>query len=256
MRIVSALNGLLLAGVAVAQNTTSSSCSLQSSDLPSVNYGFALSSFLDRFYSSVPVNQTTLNSTLNSSNSEFFANLQGIQRQNGLGVRAVQQLGAKVSGFSPQNCSFTFPSASDGETFVRNALQLESSVAGAYIALAGYIQAPEASLLWARLAAEHTAHAYYIASHQQAVLFPSNSTSLVPAYSPAYVLSNGTAPGQLGSYFQGCVTAPPAPCNQTLFIGPLTANLAANVSASAATLSSVSLSASATPSPSWAKRGY
>ncbi|RDH26824.1 hypothetical protein BDQ94DRAFT_164145 [Aspergillus welwitschiae] len=246
MRIVSALNGLLLAGVAVAQNTASSSCSLQSSDLPSVNYGFALSSFLDRFYSSVPVNLTTLNSTLNSSNSESSANLQGIQRQNRLGVRAVQQLGAKVSGFSPQNCSFTFPSAIDGETFVRNALQLESSVAGAYIALAGYIQAPEASLLWARLAAEHTAHAYYMASHQQAVLFPSNSTSLVPAYSPAY----------LGSYFQGCVTAPPAPCNQNLFIGPLTANLAANVSASAAALSSVSLSASATPSPSWAKRGY
>jgi hypothetical protein len=254
MRIFSALNGLLLAGAAVAQS--SSSCSLQSNETQAVNYGYALSFFLDRFYSSIPVNQTFLSSSQNGSNSQYFTNFQGIQRQNRLGVRAVQQLGSKLSGWTPQNCSFTFPSASDADTFVQTALQLESTVAGAYIALAGHTQAPEASFLWARLAAEHTAHAYYIASQNQTVLFPTNSSSLVPAYSPGYVLSNGTAPGQLGSYFQGCVTAPPVPCGQTLFIGPLTATLGANVSASAAASSSASLSASATPSPSFARRFF
>ena len=162
MRIFSALNGLLLAGAAVAQS--SSSCSLQSNETQAVNYGYALSFFLDRFYSSIPVNQTFLSSSQNGSNSQYFTNFQGIQRQNRLGVRAVQQLGSKLSGWTPQNCSFTFPSASDADTFVQTALQLESTVAGAYIALAGYTQAPEASFLWARLAAEHTAHAYYIAS--------------------------------------------------------------------------------------------
>ncbi|RAK98897.1 uncharacterized protein BO80DRAFT_360436 [Aspergillus ibericus CBS 121593] len=255
MRIFSALNGLLLAGAALAQNA-SSSCSLQSSDSQVVDYGYALSYFLDRFYASVPVNQTFLNDALNSSTSQYYTNFQGILRQNRLGVRAVQQLGAKLSGWTPQNCSFSFPSATDGESFVSNALQLESTVAGAYIALAGYTQAPEASFLWARLAAEHTAHAYYIAGHQQSVLFPSNSSSLVPAYSPGYVLSNGTGQGRLGQYFQGCVTAPSTPCGQTLFIGPLTGTLGANVSASAAASSSAALSASATPSPSWAKRAW
>ncbi|PYH98669.1 hypothetical protein BO71DRAFT_315931 [Aspergillus ellipticus CBS 707.79] len=254
MRFFSTLSGLLLAGVALGQS--SSSCALQSSDDPLIEYGYSLSFFLDRFYSSIPVNQTFLNDVLNSSTGAYLANFQGLQRQNRLGVRAVQQLGARASGFSAHNCSFTFPSASDGETFVRNVLQLESTVAGAYIALAGYTQAPEAAFLWARLAAEHTAHAYYIASHQVSVLFPSNSSSLVPAYSPGSILSNATGPGHLGQYFHGCVTAPPAPCGETLFISGLTANLGANVSASAAASSSASLSASATPSPSWAKRAY
>ncbi|PWY90827.1 hypothetical protein BO70DRAFT_368054 [Aspergillus heteromorphus CBS 117.55] len=256
MRVFATLSQLLLAGLALSQSTSSSSCSLQSSDDQVIDYGYSLSFFLDRFYSSVPVNQTFLNDALNSSTGAYLSNFQGLQRQNRLGVRAVQQLGARASGFSAHNCSFTYPTASDGEAFIRNALELESTVAGAYIALAGYTQSPEASFLWARLAAEHTAHAYYIASHQQSVLFPTNSSSLVPAFSPGYVLSNATGHGHLGRYFQGCVTAPPVPCGETLFIGGLTATLGANVSASAAASSSASLSASATPSPSWAKRAF
>ncbi|RAL12718.1 uncharacterized protein BO97DRAFT_405295 [Aspergillus homomorphus CBS 101889] len=253
MRFLSTVSQLLLAGVAVAQGS-SGNCSPSSSDVQVVEYGYALSYFLDRYYNQVALNQTFLMSATNDSDAEYYPNFQGIQRLNRLGVRAVQQLGSRISGFTAPNCSFTFPSASGGDEFVKNALTLESTVAGAYIALAGYTQAPEVSFLWARLAAEHTAHAYYLASNQQDVLFPANSSGLVPAYSPAFVLSTDSQKGNMGRYLGNCVTAPPAPCGQTLFIGPLGATLAANVSASAAASSSASLSASATPSPSWAKR--
>ncbi|PYH48760.1 uncharacterized protein BP01DRAFT_111747 [Aspergillus saccharolyticus JOP 1030-1] len=254
MRFFTTLSPLLLAVGAVAQNSSSSSCSPSSSDVQVVEYGYALSYFLDRFYNQVALNQTFLSGATNDSDAEYYPNFQGMQRLNRLAVRGVQQLGAKTSGFTAPNCSFTFPSANSGEAFVQTALTLESSVAGAYIALAGYTQAPEVSFLWARLAAEHTAHAYYLASNQEDILFPANSSGLVPAYSPAFVLSSGSQKGQLGRYLGGCVSAPPAPCGQTLFIGPIGATLTANVSASAAASSSASLAASATPSPSWAKR--
>ncbi|RAH47866.1 uncharacterized protein BO95DRAFT_71312 [Aspergillus brunneoviolaceus CBS 621.78] len=252
MRFIATIGQLLLAGAALAQSN--SSCSPSSSDAKVVEYGWALSYFLDRYYNQVPLNQTFLQSATNDSDAEYYPNFQGIQRLNRLGTRAAQQLGSRISGFTAPNCSFTFPNASSAESFVENALTLESTVAGAYIALAGYTQAPEVSFLWARLAAEHTAHAYYLASNQEDILFPANSSGLVPAYSPAYVLSSGSQKGKLGRYLGSCVSAPPAPCGQTLFIGPLGATLAPNVSASAAAASSASLSASATPSPSWAKR--
>ncbi|KAI9045356.1 uncharacterized protein KD926_008782 [Aspergillus affinis] len=242
MRIFSALSGLLLAGAAFAQNS-SSSCSPKSGDVQVVQFGWALQYLAERYYSAQPLNQTFLNSVTNSSRANYYNNFQGIQRQNRLGVRAVQQLGSQVSGFSAPRCNYTFPSASDGETWVKNALKLEQSITGALIGLSGYTQSPEVSFLLARLSAEHNGHAYYIASQQQGTVFPTNSSSLVPAYTPDWVLQNGTQPGKLGTYLKNCVSPPSSPCGEKLKIGPLIGTFGSN-----STNSTSNSSASASPS--------
>lgn len=247
MRIFSALSSLLLVGAAAAQS--SGSCSPTSADVQVVQYGWALQYLLERYYSSQPLNSTFLMSADNSSSANYYTNFQGIQRQNRLGVRAVQQLGSKVPGFSAPRCNFTFPQASDGETWVKNALKLEQTVCGAYIGLAGYTQSPEVSFLIARLAAQHSGQAYYIASNVQQPVFPTNSSSLVPAYNPDYVLQSGNQPGKLGDYLNGCVSPPSSPCGSPLTIGPLIATSGG----SNATSSSASPSGSAT---AFAKRFF
>ncbi|GES64226.1 hypothetical protein ATEIFO6365_0008029600 [Aspergillus terreus] len=230
MRFFSALSSALLVGAAAAQ-----SCSPSSSDAQVVEFGWALQYLLERYYSSQPLNSTFLNSADNSSTANYYTNFQGIQRQNRLGVRAVQQLGSKVPGFSAPRCNFTFPNAKDGETWVKNAQKLEQNVCGAYIGLAAYTQAPEVSFLMARLAAQHSAHAYYITSNVQEPVFPTNSSSLIPAYPPDYVLQSGNQPGKLGDYLNGCVSAPSPPCGQKLTFGPLIASTGgANASSSSA----------------------
>lgn len=236
MRLFSALSGLFLAGAAFAQNS-SSGCSPKSADVQVIQFGWALQYLSERFYTAQPLNQSFLNSATNSSRANYNTNFQGIQRQNRLGVRAVQQLGSRVSGFSAPKCNYTFPSASNGESWVENALQLEQSITGALIGLAGYTQSPEVSFLLARLSAQHSGQAYYIASQQQGVVFPTNSSSLVPAYTPDWVLQSGNQPGKLGSYLKDCVSAPSSPCGEKLNIGPLIGTFGSNATSNTSSAS-------------------
>ncbi|KAL2820463.1 hypothetical protein BDW59DRAFT_116385 [Aspergillus cavernicola] len=230
MRILSTLSALLLSGAALAQNTT---CSASSSDAEVVRYASALQSLTARFYASQPVNQTFLSDATNSSRVSYYQNIQGIQRDTRLGVRAVQQLGSRVSGFSNPSCNFTFPNATNGEGYVRNALQLESNVASALLGATGYTQSPEVAFLLSRLAAQHIANGIWLATQQTSVLFLSNSSSLLPAYNPSYVIASGDQPGRLGQYLQGCVQAPSNPCGQPFFIGPLIGSVGNSSSATA-----------------------
>ncbi|KAL4866798.1 hypothetical protein BDV12DRAFT_129508 [Aspergillus spectabilis] len=242
MRVFSMLSGCLLAGAAIAQNT---SCFPQSSDADVVKYAWALQSLVESYYTSYPLNRTFLNDATNGSRTEYYQNIQGIQRQNRLGVRAVQQVGSNVTGYSNPSCNFTHPNATSGESYVRNALQLESSVASALIGATGYTQSPEVSFLLARLASEHTAGATWLAAHQTGVVFPTNSTSLVPAYNPEYVLGSGNQVRRLGRFLHGCVDAPANPSDQPFFIGPLVGSVGNRSSATVGASSSASISPTA-----------
>ncbi|KAL4940856.1 hypothetical protein BDV06DRAFT_195728 [Aspergillus oleicola] len=256
MRFFSLLSGLLLAGAAAAQ---SSSCSAQESDATVVEYAWALQTLLERYYTSQPINQTFLNSAVNGSRSEYYQNFLGIQRANRLGVRAIQQVGSKVPSYSTPRCTFTHPNATDGEDFVKNAILLEASVASAFIGAVPYTQAPEVSFMLARLASEHTAATTWLAGQQTGVLFRSNTSSLVPAYNPSYVLGTGDQTGRLGRWLGDCVDAPSDPCDQTFFIGPLVGSVGNRTSAAIGpggsnNANSTSSSASASISPTAAAR--
>ncbi|KAF7589951.1 hypothetical protein BBP40_003490 [Aspergillus hancockii] len=251
MRVFSALSSLLLAGVALAQS--SSSCSPKSSDVQTVQFAWALQYLTERFWSAQALNQTFLSGAPNASNANYDANFKGITRQNRLGVRAVQQLGSQVSGFSAPRCNFSIPAAQDAKTFTKNALTLEQTVAGALVGLSAYTQAPQVSFLLARLAAQHSAHAAYIGNEQNSTYFPSNSSSLFPAYTPDQVLKTGNQTGQLGTYLKNCVSAPTGPCGQKVSIGPLVASLnstGAGGGGAGGASGSASPSGSATPSSS------
>ncbi|KAE8137345.1 hypothetical protein BDV38DRAFT_247165 [Aspergillus pseudotamarii] len=226
MRIFSALSSLLLAGAALAQ---SSDCAPKSGDVQTVQFAWALQYLSERFWSSQSLNQTFLNNATNASSANYEPNFRGITRENRLGVRAVQQLGKGLSNFTAPRCNFTIPPAQDADSFLKNALQVEQTVAGGLIGLAAYTQSPEVSFLLARLAAQHSAQAAYLGSEQNATFFPSNSTSLIPAYTPDQILKTGNQTGnqtgQLGTYLSQCVTAPSGPCGQKVNIGPLVATL-------------------------------
>ncbi|KAL4739148.1 hypothetical protein BDV11DRAFT_123589 [Aspergillus similis] len=242
MRFSCLFGGLLLVGVAIAQNT---SCSPKSSDAEVVEYAYALQGLLEKYYTSQPINQTFLRDATNGSRVEYYQNLLGIQRQNRLGVRALQQVGSQIPGFSNPRCNYSVPNATSGEEYVKNAAVLEGSVASAFIGATGYTQSPEVSFILARLAALHTADASWLAAEQSSVVFPSNVSYLVPAYNPEYVLGSGNEPGRLGRYLQDCVTAPSDPCGQTFFIGPLVGSVGNRTSAAAVPSGSA---ASVTPS--------
>ncbi|GIJ85838.1 hypothetical protein Asppvi_004702 [Aspergillus pseudoviridinutans] len=244
MRILPTLSALMLAGAATTAAQNNSFCTPSSGDVQVAQYVWALEWFVQQYYASVPVNQTFLSSALNSSNANYVSNLQGIDQQNRLGVRAAQQLGKRTSNFTAPGCNFTFPAANSSEVFLTTAQAYESNVSAALVGLAGYTQAPEVSFLIARLAAQHAGHAAYLATTQEAVVFESNVTSLVRAYDPNYVLSNGTQPGQLGRFFKGCVSAPQPPCGN-LTIGPLIATPGSNSSSSSGSSSSTASSSSA-----------
>ncbi|RDW70860.1 uncharacterized protein DSM5745_08371 [Aspergillus mulundensis] len=240
MRFFSMFGGLLLAGAALAQNT---SCSPKSSDAAVVEYAYALQGLLERYYTSQPINQTFLQTATNGSRLEYYQNLLGIQRQNRLGVRALQVVGAKVPGYSNPRCNYSVPRASSGEQYVTIALGLEADVAAAFIGATAYTQSPEVSFILARLAAVHTADTTWLAAGQKGIIFPSNTSSLVPAFNPAYVLGLGNETGRLGRYLPNCVSAPSSPCDQPFFIGPLVGSVGNRTSAAAGPSSSV-------PSPS------
>jgi len=57
------------------------------------------------------------------------------------------------------------------------------------------------------------------------VIFPTNSTSLTPAFTPEMVSMKGMGVGTLGDYLNGCVMPPAAPCSGTVEIGMLGAML-------------------------------
>jgi len=59
----------------------------------------------------------------------------------------------------------------------------------------------------------------------KAVVFPANSTSLTPAFTPEMVSMKGMGVGPLGDYLNGCVPPPAAPCGGTVEIGMLGAML-------------------------------
>ncbi|KAH2926753.1 hypothetical protein KXW15_002115 [Aspergillus fumigatus] len=240
MHILPTLSSLLLAGAATTAALNNSYCAPKSGDAQVVQYAWALEYMVQQYYASV------------ASTANVVSNLQGIGQQNRLGVRAAQQLGKRIGNFTSPGCNFTFPAPASGQAFLTTAQAFESNASAALIGLEGYTQAPEVSFLIARLAAQHAGHAAYLATTQQASVFQSNVTSLVRAYSPSYVLSNGTSPGQLGRYFKGCVSAPQPPCGN-LTVGPLIATFGNNStssssSSSTATASSASGTATSTGS--------
>ncbi|KAE8352162.1 hypothetical protein BDV28DRAFT_158120 [Aspergillus coremiiformis] len=222
MRVFSALSSLLLAGAVMAQ---SSACAPNSTDVQTLQFAWALQYLSERFWTSQPLNDTFLRGASNASRANYEANFRGITRENRLGVRAVRQLGSSVPGFSAPHCNFTFPPAPDANSFVRDALQIEQTVAGGLIGLAAYTRAPEVSFLLARLAAQHGAQASYIGSETNSTYFHANSHSLFPAYTPNQILLSGNHTGHLGTYLRDCVSAPPGPCGQTVNIGPLVGTL-------------------------------
>jgi len=95
-------------------------------------------------------------------------------------------------------------------------------------------------------------HASYIGSHMKPVVFPANSTSLTPAFTPEMVSMKGMGVGPLGDYLNGCVMPPAAPCGGTVEIGKLGAMLNdESISNTGSTNSSSAGTASSTsPSPS------
>ncbi|KAE8402236.1 hypothetical protein BDV37DRAFT_162091 [Aspergillus pseudonomiae] len=242
MRIFSALSSLLLAGAVAAQ---SSDCSPKSGDVQTLQFAWALQHLTERFWSSQSLNQTFLNNATNTSTANYDANFKGITRENRLGIRAVQQVASGLSNFTTPRCNLTIPQARDADSFLKNALQVEQTVAGGLIGLAAYTQSPEVSFLLARLAAQHSAQAAYLGSEQNSTFFPSNSTSLVPAYTPDQILKAGNQTGLLGTLLSNCVTAPSGPCGQKVNIGPLVATLN-STSTSGGSSSSASPSSSAT----------
>lgn len=59
----------------------------------------------------------------------------------------------------------------------------------------------------------------------EAVVFPSNSTMLTPAFTPEMVSMTGMGVGFLGAYLNNCVQPPAAPCGGDVIIGSLGATL-------------------------------
>ena len=140
MRFLQTLGSLLLIGAATtaAQGSDSSSCAPTNSDNQVVQFAWYLQFFCDRFYANNPMNETIISSLPNSGSTAYSENIKGLQAQNRLGVRAVQQVGTKVPGFTTPKCNFTFPHVTDGKSWLRNAARIESDLTGAFIGLAGY----------------------------------------------------------------------------------------------------------------------
>ncbi|KAJ5124531.1 uncharacterized protein N7515_008356 [Penicillium bovifimosum] len=207
----------LLAGAATAQNP---SCSPTSSDTQVLQFASGLSSFIGGFFNS------TVNSAFpNSSNATMQAQkriIMGVERDNTLGSQAIDKVGAMAPGFTAPSCSFTYPMPNSTQAWAFWAARLETTVTGAFVALAGFTQSPEVSFLMARLAASHSSHATLIGSRVNSTLFAQNATSLVAAFPPDQVLSTRNETGSLGMFFGGCLTAPQSPCGP-LAIGPLAA---------------------------------
>lgn len=245
MRFGTQITWLLAAGGALtnaqsssssAASSSSTGCAVTSSDTQVLEYTWAISMFLNKFYASVALNSSVASSVSNSTSaSKVLANLQGIEHADNLTVEAVRELGSKAPGFKEPSCSYTYPSVNSIQSFVQFAYQFESTLTGACIGVAGYTKSPEVAFLLARLAAQHSAHATYIGSRLNSSMFTTSSESLVSAYPPTQVLSTtNNSTGSLGMYLGGCVTAPQNPCG-ALKIGPLEANITSSAAGSSST---------------------
>ncbi|XHG00039.1 hypothetical protein AWENTII_003509 [Aspergillus wentii] len=208
-----ALGSLLLAGASTSL-AACENCTPSSSDNEVLQFAWGIQYFLTQFYASVPLNQSLISTLPNSSSVNYGTNLRNLERQNRWSTRALKQLGDKV-GFQVPTCNYTLPKVANGTSFLETALQLESTISGAFIGLAGFTQAPEVSFLLARVATQHGVQATYIASNTESTVFKSNSTFAIEAYTPEEVLSSGKGPGKLGSYLGGCLSAPLAPAART-----------------------------------------
>ncbi|KAJ6088196.1 hypothetical protein N7486_009457 [Penicillium sp. IBT 16267x] len=216
------VSGLVLAGI-TAVSAANSSCAPSSNDAIVLEFAWGISEFLSGFYNNT-VNSTFSPTSSNASIVAYQQVLLGVEKDNELGIQAIQNVGAKAPGYTNPQCSFTYPTVSSPSAWAQWAYRFESTITGAFIGLAGYTQAPEVSFLLARLAAEHSAHATLIGSRVNSTLFASNVTSLVSAYGPNQVLSSSNVTGSLGLYLGGCLQAPTSPCG-TEQIGPLVATI-------------------------------
>lgn len=104
---------------------------------------------------------------------------------------------------------------------------IESTLCGAFIAFADYVQSPSTAFLMARLSAGHGNHAAYLGSLMKAQLYMANSTSLLLAFHPEKVISPGEGLGHLGQWMRdlNCTAVPSAPCGGRVEIGNLAADL-------------------------------
>ncbi|KAJ5533731.1 hypothetical protein N7494_010283 [Penicillium frequentans] len=218
----------LLAGV-TAVSAANSSCAPSSGDATVLEFAWGISDFLSGFY----------NNTVNSTFLPLRAMpvLLGVEKDNQLGIQAIEKVGAKAPGFTAPQCSYTYPTISSPSIWALWSYRFETTITGAFIGLAGYTQSPEVSFLLARLAAEHSAHATLIGLRVNSTLFASNVTSLVSAYGPNQVLSSSNSTGSLGQYLGGCLQAPTSPCG-TEQIGPLVATITPSGSGSSSALAS------------------
>ncbi len=82
------------------------------------------------------------------------------------------------------------------------------------------------------------------------VVFPANSTSLTPAFTPEMVSMKGMGVGPLGDYLNGCVMPPAAPCGGTVEIGMLGAMLNDESSSNMRSTSSSDNNSSSSATPS------
>ncbi|KAJ5809048.1 uncharacterized protein N7503_001266 [Penicillium pulvis] len=225
----------LLAGV-TAVSAANSSCAPSSGDATVLEFAWGISDFLSGFYNNT-VNSTFSPTSSNASIVAFQQVLLGVEKDNQLGIQAIEKVGAKAPGFTAPQCSYTYPTISSPSIWALWSYRFETTITGAFIGLAGYTQSPEVSFLLARLAAEHSAHATLIGLRVNSTLFASNVTSLVSAYGPNQVLSSSNSTGSLGQYLGGCLQAPTSPCG-TEQIGPLVATITPSGSGSSSALAS------------------
>jgi len=94
----------------------------------------------------------------------------------------------------------------------------------------------------------------------QPVIFPANSTSLTPAFTPEMVSMKGMGVGPLGDYLNGCVMPPAAPCGGTVEIGMLGAMLngegSSNMVSNSSSNNSSSSGTAGTTSPSTGPKAF
>lgn len=226
-----------------------------------IQYAYTIQTLMQEYYFSVPVNTTFFSDLPNATaispiNGMTLAentvtNVNGLTKQAELGSEALRQFWGSYDSTSLSYCNYNLPAAATGLDHLKMAYFFEASLCGAFIGLAEVVQAPQAAFLMARLAAEHGVHASAIRGMMQAVGFHANSTSLLPAFAPSTVLmSNGSREvGMLGSFLGGCASAPPNPCNGTIVIGPLLAELNDQMSGNAYTPMPVSMPMPATSTP-------
>ncbi|KAJ5792372.1 uncharacterized protein N7503_008350 [Penicillium pulvis] len=191
-----------------------SNCS-NSSDIQVLQYASAIQAYSYVFYSSIPLNQTFFSNAPNSSNANYAINFQGMEQQNRLGALLLEDFGSNFEGFQAPKCRWKVVSPSNGTAFLEDALYIETTVTGALLGLTGYTLTAEIAEIINWLAVQHGAHAAYITSFTEAIVFPTsrNLSSLPPILPPNYVLGTRDETFMLGQLLGGCVTAPKGPCS-------------------------------------------